>query len=207
MIFKEVIKLIDVLQKLPLVGPRTAEKIAFYIVWEDQKLVDELIQSILNVKQKITKCSICFGMTYFDVNPCQICRDKNRKPLLCIVENFKDQLFIENLGIYDGKYHILEGLINPLGGKTPDKIRINELIDRIEKENIEELIFAIKSDLEGDITVEYITEKIKEKIGKKKKLRLSRLAIGIPAGTEIENIDKMTLESAINNRKTIESNE
>jgi len=203
MTLKEITKLIDILQKLPLVGPKTAEKIAFHIITENQEFVDELINSILEVKKNITKCNNCFGITYSNINPCLICKDTSRKPIICVVENFKDQLFIEDLRIYNGKYHILEGLINPIVGNTPDKIRINQLIQRIEKENIEELIFALRSDLEGDITVEYITEKIKEKI-KSKKIRISRLAIGIPAGTDIENLDKLTIESAINNRKNIE---
>lgn len=200
--FPEINKLRDVLQKLPLVGPKTSEKIVFFLLKADDNLVQEIIESIKELKENLTFCSNCFGITVKNVNPCFICINKNREPVLCVVEDFKDQLFIEESQAFNGKYHILDGLINPLEGKTPDKLKIKELISRIEKEKIKEVIFAIPSSLEGDITVEYISNKIKENI--KSEVILSRLAIGIPAGSELEQADKITLLNAINNRKKIE---
>ncbi|MCS6955582.1 MAG: recombination mediator RecR [Candidatus Calescibacterium sp.] len=198
--YQEISKLIDVLQKLPLVGPRTSEKIAFFLIQADENLVNEIIDSIRELKNNITKCHNCFGITSFGFDPCSICIDKNREQVLCVVENFKDQIFIESSQFYNGKYHVLEGLINPIEGKTPDKLRIKELLHRIDKENIKEVLFAIPSSIEGDITVEYVVNKIREK----KELVFSRLAIGIPAGSELENIDKITLINALKNRKMIE---
>ncbi|MFN4219642.1 MAG: recombination mediator RecR [bacterium] len=199
--FPEILKLKDVLQKLPLIGPKTSEKITFFLLKADQNLIQEIISSIQDLRENIAFCQNCFGITTSKLNPCHICMDNNREPIICVVEDFKDQLFIENLQAYNGKYHILEGLINPIEGKTPDKLKIKELLTRLEKENIKEVIFAIPSSLEGDITVEYISNKIKEKLTKQPVL--SRLAVGIPAGGELEQADKITLLNAINNRKKI----
>lgn len=199
--FQEILKLKDVLQKLPLIGPKTSEKITFFLLRADQNLIHELISSIKELRENITFCQNCFGITSRDVNPCHICISATREPIICVVEDFEDQLFIENSQAYNGKYHILEGLINPIEGKTPDKLRIKELLLRLEKEDIREVIFAIPSSLEGDITVEYISNKIKERLTRQP--LLSRLAVGIPAGSELEQADKITLLNAITNRKKI----
>ncbi|MEN3014947.1 MAG: recombination mediator RecR [bacterium] len=198
--YPEISRLIEVLQKLPLVGPKTSEKVAFFIIDSPNELVEEIIESIKNVKENIVKCSRCFSLTAIPNNPCSICIDQNREPILCVVENFYDQMIIERYGIFSGKYHVLEGLIDPIEGKTPDKIRIKELLRRISSESIKELIFAIPSSIEGDMTVEYITSKVKEI---NDSITISRLAVGIPAGSTIENIDKVTLINAIHNRKPV----
>lgn len=199
--YPEISKLIEVFQKLPLVGPKTAEKIAYFIIQTDDKTINEIIESIKDVKNNITRCINCFCLTTQNINPCPICIDKNREPIICVVQEFKDQLLIDESINFSGKYHALEGLINPIEGKTPDKLKIKELIERIKKENIREIVFAIPSSIDGDITVEYISEKIKKSMDG---IILSRIAVGIPAGSELENIDKITLTNAINNRKKIE---
>lgn len=201
MIYPEISRLIGVLQKLPLIGPKTSEKIAYFLINSDKLLIDELVESIKNLKENLTKCSICFGLTSVKNNPCNICLNSGRDNIICVVEDFTDQIFIESSGVFNGKYHILEGLINPVEGKVPDRLRIRELLDRIKEENIREIVFAIPSSIEGDVTVEYISSKIREI---KRDLILSRFAVGIPAGSEIENIDKITLLNAINNRKKLE---
>ncbi|MCS7165199.1 MAG: recombination mediator RecR [Candidatus Calescibacterium sp.] len=198
--YPEISKVIEVFQKLPLVGPKTSEKIAFFLVQADQTLINEIIGSIRELRSNIKKCSNCFGITSVERDPCSICIDNNREPILCIVEDFKDQILIESAQNFNGKYHILEGLINPIEGKTPEKLRIKELIDRVHQENVKEILFAIPSSIEGDITVEYIVSKLKQR----KSLVFSRLAVGVPAGSHLEDIDKITLINALKNRKRID---
>ena len=198
--FKEIRELIEILQKLPTVGPKTAEKITFFIISDQSNLYLEIIDSIKRLKSNITECVNCYFLTKTTENPCKICNDTQREKKICVVSNIKDVIHIEETNSYFGKYHVLKGLINPIENITPDKLTIEELLKRIEKEEIEEVIFALPTNLEGDTTINYITRKIK-KI--KPDIILTKLAIGLPAGSELDYADKITIINAIQERKKI----
>jgi len=190
--------LIESLMLLPGIGKRSAERIAFYIInHKDEGL--KIGGSIIDAVNKIRNCSICGNITESDI--CNICADKNReRKTICIVENIQDLLAIENTGIYKGLYHITGGLISPLDKIGPEKLRMEELFHRL-SEGVEEVIIALKATTEGEATSHYIIERIK-KMGLN--LKLTRIAIGIPVGGDIDLTDKLTIINAITNRKEIQ---
>ena len=153
--------------------------------------------SIIDVRDKLTNCSICGNITENDI--CDICSDSNRNSkIVFVVEKAKDISLFEKINIYNGKYHVLGGLISPLEGIGPDDVNISCLISRIDKENIEEIILALKPSIEGETTMQYI-----KKILENKNIKITRIATGIPIGTDIDYIDAMTLEFALEGRKDI----
>lgn len=153
--------------------------------------------SIIDVRDKLTNCSICGNITENDI--CDICSDSNRNSkIVFVVEKAKDISLFEKINIYNGKYHVLGGLISPLEGIGPDDVNISCLISRIDKENIEEIILALKPSIEGETTMQYI-----KKILENKNIKITRIATGIPMGTDIDYIDAMTLEFALEGRKDI----
>ena len=153
--------------------------------------------SIIDVRDKLTNCSICGNITENDI--CGICSDSNRNSkIVFVVEKAKDISLFEKINIYNGKYHVLGGLISPLEGIGPDDVNISCLISRIDKENIEEIILALKPSIEGETTMQYI-----KKILENKNIKITRIATGIPMGTDIDYIDAMTLEFALEGRKDI----
>ena len=153
--------------------------------------------SIIDVRDKLTNCSICGNITENDI--CDICSDSNRNSkIVFVVEKAKDISLFEKINIYNGKYHVLGGLISPLDGIGPDDVNISCLISRIDKENIEEIILALKPSIEGETTMQYI-----KKILENKNIKITRIATGIPMGTDIDYIDAMTLEFALEGRKDI----
>lgn len=153
--------------------------------------------SIIDVRDKLTNCSICGNITENDI--CDICSDSNRNSkIVFVVEKAKDISLFEKINIYNGKYHVLGGLISPLEGIGPDDVNISCLISRIDKENIEEIILALKPSIEGETTMQYI-----KKILENKNIKITRIATGILMGTDIDYIDAMTLEFALEGRKDI----
>lgn len=190
--------LIESFKLLPGVGEKTAERLAFFIINMDNDKTDFFAESIKIAKDKIKKCSICNGITDKDV--CDICnndlRDNNT---LCIVEDPKSIFLFEKIGVYNGKYHVIDGLISPLDGIDPDDIGLDKLVNRIHKEKYNEVIIAVKPSIEGETTALYI-----KKIIEGMNVKVTRIASGIPIGTDIEFIDSMTLERALNDRKEIE---
>ncbi|MGB9638664.1 MAG: recombination mediator RecR [bacterium] len=198
--FEEVKELIEVLQKLPTIGPKTAEKITFFLITDQSNLFKEIIDAISKLKTNITECSNCYSITIKSQNPCKICISKERENKICIVSNVKDVIHIEETNSYFGKYHVLKGLINPIENITPEKLTIEKLINRIESENISEIIFALPTNLEGETTINYIAKKIK-KINNS--IILTKLGIGIPAGSELDYADKITIINALKERKEI----
>jgi recombination protein RecR len=194
---KPIDQLIEALTKLPGIGRKTASRLAFHILRSNLTEAQELARAILDVKEKIHLCSICFNLT--DEDPCRICRDENRnREILCVVEGPNDLIAIENTGTFTGRYHVLHGTISPLEGVGPDDIKIKELMGRLQTKEVEEVILATNPTVEGGATALYLTELIKP-LG----VKVTRIAYGIPMGGEIEYSDGMTLSKALEGRREI----
>ena len=188
---------IDCFKNLPGIGEKTAERLAFSLIGFSKENLTSFSAAITDIRDKITTCEICGNIA--DSNICNICSDKERNSnIIFVVEKAKDISLVEKINIYNGKYHVLGGLISPLDGIGPDDININKLIDRIDKESVHEIIMALKPSIEGETTMQYI-----KKILENKNVRVTRIATGIPMGTDIEYIDAMTLEFALEGRKDI----
>ena len=189
--------LIESFKLLPGIGEKTAERLAFFLINQDEEKTNFFAESIVNAKSKIHKCEICNNITDKDI--CDICsnplRDNN---ILCVVEDVKSIFLFEKVGSFNGKYHVLDGLISPLDGIDPDDIGIDNLMKRINNEKFEEIIIAVKPSIEGETTALYI-----KKILEGMNIKVSRIASGVPIGTDIEYIDSMTLERALLDRKII----
>ena len=192
-------KLIDQLSQLPDIGPRAATRLAFYLINQEQKDLDELSSLIKELKTKIHLCSQCFNITDKDNHLCSICQDKKRdKETICLVENVLNIIPLEKIKQYHGLYHVLGGLISPTDGLGPENLRIKELIARIKKSqpSIKEIIFALSPTTEGDTTLLYI-----ERLLKPLEIKTTRLGRGLSMGSDLEYIDENTLTSALLGRK------
>lgn len=190
--------LIESFKFLPGIGEKTAERLAFSVLDLDRDQVELFSDSLLDVKTKIHKCSNCNVLTEDDL--CYICSDLHRNSkILCVVADTKSVFLFEKLGMFNGKYHVLDGLISPLDGINPEDISLDKLIDRINKEKFEEIIFAFKPSIEGETTALYI-KKILDGLN----IKITRLASGLPIGADMEYVDSLTLERALNDRKEIE---
>jgi len=189
--------LIETLTRLPGVGKKTASRLAFHILRSSPLEAQELARAILDVKEKIRLCSVCFNLT--DEDPCRICQDESRaREILCVVEGPNDLLAIENTSVFKGKYHVLHGTISPLEGVGPEDLKIKELLERLHREKISEVVLATNPTVEGGATALYLTDLIKP-LG----LKVTRIACGIPMGSEIEYSDGMTLSKAFEGRREI----
>ncbi|AMP21092.1 recombination protein RecR [endosymbiont 'TC1' of Trimyema compressum] len=195
---KPMMALIGELKKLPGIGPRGAERIAFSILDMDKSTVEALRQALLDAKEKIEVCPICFSIT--DVVPCRICSDPLRdKKVLCIVENPKDVMALEKNGNYKGYYHVLEGSLSPAENIGPEDLRIKELLTRLNnEEDYEEIILALNPSVEGEATALYLS-----KLLKPFQIKVTRIAHGLPIGGELEFADEMTLLYAFEDRKEL----
>lgn len=190
-------RLIEQLSKLPGIGQKSATRVALYLLRSHRELAESLAKTLMEVKDKIEFCSICFNLT--DENPCSICRDQNRaNGILCIVEGPGDQLAIEESGIFKGRYHILHGVLSPLDGIGPEDLKIGELFDRIQKEEVKELILATNPTAEGEATASYLA-----KILTDKGLKITRIALGVPMGGDLKYMDSMTLRHALQSRSPV----
>lgn len=190
-------ELVREFSRLPGIGRKTAERLAYFILKEDEQFGRRLARAIIEVKEKIHFCSICGNLT--DVDPCSICRDTRRnKKTICVIEEAKDIWAIENTGSYNGVYHVLMGSLSPLDGIGPEQLRIRELIDRIERDGVEEVIVATDPNVEGDATALYISKLLKP-LG----VTVTRIASGLPIGGDLEYADSMTLSRAISGRRPI----
>ena len=188
--------LIESLKNLPGIGEKSAERLAFSIINFDVEKLDNFANSLIDIK-KIKRCPICNNIT--DMDMCCICTDKNRDDkTIFVVEKPKDIVLFEKMGNYRGKYHVLGGLISPLDGINPEDINIDNLINRVRENNVKEVIIVLKPSIEGETTMQYI-----KKILGRYDVRVSKIPIGIPMGTDIEYIDPMTLEMAFEDRKEI----
>ena len=194
---KSIEKLIKELSRLPGIGPRSAERIAFAILNNEKIDAQGLSEAISDVKNKTSHCKICFGLAEGDI--CNICNNDQRdKESICVVEKSADVFAIERSHEYKGLYHVLGGKIAPLDGIGPNKIKIKELIDRLSKEKVKEVILALSSDIEGETTALFIARLLS-----KKKVKLTRLAQGLPVGGDIEFVDEVTLGRALENRREV----
>ena len=189
--------IIDCFKDLPGIGEKTAERLAFSLINFSKEKLTSFSDAICDVRDKLTYCDICGNITEAEI--CDICADKERKSsIIFVVEKAKDISLFEKINIFNGKYHVLGGLISPLEGIGPEDINIDKLLSRIDKEDIEELILALKPSIEGETTMQYI-----KKVLESKNIKVTRIATGIPIGTDIEYIDSMTLEFAFEGRKDI----
>ena len=194
---KTILNLIECFKKYPGIGEKTAERLALASINMDSDIVALFSKSLKDGKTKIKKCSRCGSLTEDDL--CQICTDKSRDTsTLCVVEECKNVILFEKIGSYKGIYHVLGGLISPLEGINPEDIHIDKLIDRIKNENIKEVILAIKPSVEGETTALYIRKMLEGT-----DVKISKIAHGIPMGADIDYIDPLTLEMAIEDRTTI----
>ena len=190
-------KLIQQLSRLPGIGQKSATRVALYILKSHRELAENLAKSLMEVKDKIDFCSTCFNLT--DENPCSICSDQNRaNGIICIVEGPGDQLAIEESGIFKGRYHILHGVLSPLDGIGPEDLKIGELFDRIDKEEVKELILATNPTAEGEATASYLT-----KILTDKGVKITRIALGVPMGGDLKYMDSMTLRHCLKSRHPV----
>ncbi len=189
--------LIGALNKLPGIGPRSAERIALHLVQAEAGAAKQLAEAILDARQRVQLCSICGALT--EQSPCVLCSDPRRDAtLLCIVERPVDILSIEKSGTFQGKYHVLGGKISPLNGVEPEDLRIAELEQRLAQESITELIIALGTDVEGDATSFYLAKRLA-----RRELRITRIAHGLPAGTGLEYADELTLSRALEGRREL----
>ncbi len=189
--------LIESFKLLPGIGEKTAERLAFYLINTDEEQTDFFANSIKEAKGNIRRCSLCNCIT--DKEICDICSNENRnKDILCVVEDPKSIFLFEKVGTFNGKYHVIDGLISPLDGIDPDDIGIEKLIKRVKEEKFKEIVIAVKQSIEGETTALYI-----KKILEGMNVKVTRIASGVPLGTDIEYIDSMTLERALQDRKEI----
>ena len=189
--------LIECLKDLPGIGEKSAERLAYAIVGFDKDKLDNFANSLISIKNNIKRCQICNCIT--DMDKCYICNDDNRDcDTIFVVEKSKDIVLFEKMGTYNGKYHVLDGLISPMDGINPEDINLNSLIKRVQDYNVKEVIVVLKPSIEGETTMQYI-----KKILSKYDVKVSKIPIGIPMGTDIEYIDTMTLEMAFEDRKDV----
>lgn len=189
-------KLIEKLSGLPGVGPKTAERYVFYLLKQNQEKLKELANNINELKEKTTICQKCLAIS--ENNPCKICSDNNRnKTVLCVVENTQDMSAIEATSQFNGLYFVLGGLISVVKEVGPENIEIRRLLKRLKEETITEIIIALNFSLEGESTALYLKRILQGKI------KISRLAKGLPAGSDLEYVDELTLSSALKNRNEL----
>ena len=192
-----VARLIEALQRLPGIGPKTAQRLTFFLLKRPADEVRELSESLVAVKDKIVYCRTCFNVT--DEDPCRLCADPARDArLLCVVEEPNDLLAMERTGEYRGRYHVLLGALSPLDGVGPDDLKVRELLARIEAGAVDEVILATNPNVEGEATALYLA-KLLRPLG----LRVTRIARGLPVGGDLEYADQVTLSKALEGRREI----
>jgi len=192
---KSLERLISALHRLPGIGPKSAQRLAFYILRSPREEANELAQAITAAKEKMKSCSICGNIT--DSDPCYICDDAMRdRTTICVVEQPQDIFAFEKTGQYKGTYHVLMGALSPLDGIGPDDLKIKELIGRTEKRDVKEVIIATNPNVEGEATATYLSRLIKP-LG----IKVTRLAQGVPIGGDLEYADEVTLAKALEGRR------
>lgn len=190
-------KLIDQLQLLPGIGPKTAQRLAFHILKRPKQEAHQLAQALIEASEQIGLCSSCFNLSAED--PCDICRQSSRQTeVLCVIAEPRDLVAIERTREFKGRYHVLGGLLSPMEGITPDHLRIKELIARVGRESPEEVILAINPSIEGETTTLYLVRHLKL-LGPK----VTRIAFGLPVGGDLEYADEMTLARALEGRREV----
>jgi recombination protein RecR len=190
-------RLIDELSKMPTVGPKTAQRLAFHILRLPPEEAQALAEAILDVKRRMRYCSTCFTIT--DVDPCTICTSPTRSSaVLCVVEDPRDVIALERTREFRGRYHVLHGAISPLDGVGPDDLKINELLARVRAGGVQEVIVATNPRVEGEATAIYLARVLKP-LG----VRVTRIAHGLPVGGDLEYADEVTLARALEGRRDL----
>jgi recombination protein RecR len=190
-------ELIDELGRLPGIGPKSAQRIAFHILEADPADMQQLVQAITNVKERVKFCSICGNVS--EEETCNICRDPRRDPTqICVVEESKDVVAIERTRSFRGRYHVLGGAINPIGGVGPNQLRMRELLTRLTDGQVQEIIIATDPNLEGEATATYVARLLKDF-----DINVTRLASGLPVGGDLEYADEVTLGRAFEGRRQL----
>ncbi|WP_339060722.1 recombination mediator RecR [Tepidibacillus marianensis] len=190
-------KLIDGFTKLPGIGPKTAQRLAFHVIHMDEQTVLDIAKALVHVKRDLHYCSICQNIT--DVDPCHICNLKTRdRSIICVVQEPKDVIAMERTREFNGLYHVLNGVISPIEGIGPEELKIKELLVRLEDENVKELIMATNPNIEGEATAIYISRLVKP-FG----IKVTRIAHGLPVGGDLEYADEVTLTKALEGRREL----
>jgi len=189
--------LIDELARLPGIGPKSAQRLAFHIVKQPPDDAKRLAEALIGAKERISFCEECGNVA--EGERCRICRDASRDPtMLCVVEEPKDAATIEKAGVIRGRYHVLGGAISPLDGIGPEDLRVQELLDRVERQGVTEVIIATNPNLEGNATAMYVAALLKP-LG----VKVTRLASGLPVGGDLEYADEVTLSQALEGRREL----
>ncbi|MEW6516229.1 MAG: recombination mediator RecR [candidate division FCPU426 bacterium] len=190
-------RMIDELGRMPGVGPKTAQRLAFYLLRQDRAAVERLANALVEAKDRIRYCSVCFGLCEEEI--CPICKDPRRDPAqLCVVEEPNDVFSLERARVFSGRYHVLMGTLSPLDGIGPDDLKIAELLNRLREGSIKEVVVATNPDVEGEATAIYLGKLIKP-LG----VKVTRLASGLPAGSNLEYADDITLGQALSGRREL----
>lgn len=190
-------RLIERLQGLPGVGPKTAQRLAFHILKRPEGEVEALAKALIEAKKQIGLCRVCFHLSAKPV--CEICSNQNRdEGTICVVADSRDVIALEKTREYSGKYHVLGGVISPMDGVTPEQLHIQPLVERVSKEKVKEVILAISPSVEGDTTTLYLGQLLKPFT------RVTRIAFGLPMGGDLEYADEVTLARALEGRRDLE---
>ncbi len=190
-------RLMEALQRLPGVGPKTAQRLTFYLLKQPAEAVRDLAEALVDLKARVGHCSLCFNVT--DEDPCRICGDPARDTgLLCVVEEPNDLLAMERTGEYRGRYHVLLGALSPLDGIGPEELKIRELLARLDTDRVHEVILATNPNVEGDATAIYLAKLLRPLA-----LRVTRIARGLPVGGDLEYADEVTLARALEGRQAM----
>ncbi len=189
--------LIKNIARLPGIGEKTAERLALHILRAPRREAEELAQSLLTIKDKVKFCSQCYALS--DSELCNLCSDPARDPsILCVVEQPADMVAIEKSGAFRGRYHVLSGALSPMNGIGPENIRIRELMTRIQKDEIKEVVLATATNVEGEATASYIAQLLE-----KHQTKVSRIASGVPMGGDLKYVDQVTLKRAMETRHAL----
>ena len=190
-------KLIDSFMKLPGIGPKTAARLAFFVLTMKEDDVLSFSKALIDAKRNLSYCSVCGNIT--DVDPCHICTDKQRDhSIICVVQDTKDVIAMEKMRDYNGMYHVLQGAISPMDGIGPEDINVASLLVRLQDESVQELILATNSTIEGEATAMYISRLVKPS-----GIRTTRIAHGLPVGGDLEYADEVTLSKAMEGRREL----
>ncbi len=195
-------RLINAFEQLPGIGPKTAARLVFYLLHTPQNFLDRFAEALLSLKRDTKECSVCFNVS--ETDPCPICTDSRRdKNIICVVEQPLDIISLEKTGFYQGVYHVLGGVINPLQNITPEEIRIKELLMRVKNNpHLKEVILAMGSSMEGEATAMYIKKKLlEENKNRSQPFLITRMGQGLPVGADLEYADELTLQRALEGRR------
>jgi recombination protein RecR len=189
--------LINALERLPGIGPKTASRLTFYLLRGSDDLPEKLSEALAALRSATRLCSTCFNITLAEQEKCEMCSDSRRdESIICVVEEPLDVLMLERTGIFNGQYHVLHGVLSPIEGIGPEDIRIRQLVDRVKNGQIKEIILATNPSMEGDATALYIQQQLSAS-----NIRITRLARGLPVGSDLEYADQNTLLRALSGRQ------